>query len=305
LIDRDAPVVIFGAGGQDGRYLVEAHRRRGHRVLSFSRTARDGLSRLDVSDAGAVSDVIATLRPRVVYQLAAVSTTRHDAVWENHAAVVTGTLATLEAAWRHSRETAVVAVGSALQFQNRGVPIHETHPFEASSAYAVARIQAAYAARYYRTLGLRAYVAYLFHHESPERKPPHVSASICRDVAAIARGLADVVEIGDLTVEKEWGYAGDVAEGLAVLAEQTDAFEVVVGTGEVHTIEDWVERCFSHVGLSPAGRVRQREGFRTEYRRIVSQPDTLRRLGWSTRLGFDELAAKMMERALVSQSEQP
>jgi GDPmannose 4,6-dehydratase len=292
------PVAILGAAGQDGRYLAEAHRRRGDRVLCFSRRSRDDIAELDVADRTAITELIRRERPAVVYQLAAVSSTRHEALWDNQSAIVDGTLNVLEAAFAHSRETAVMVIGSALQFENRGEPIRETDPFAAASAYALARIQAAYAARYFRSKGLRAYVGYLFHHESPERCPPHVSARICRDVAAIARGQADVLEVGDPRVEKEWGYAGDVADALIRMVEQSEVFEAVVGTGEAHSIREWAERCFARAGLSPADRIRALPDFRAEYPRIVSSPETLRRLNWTPRMRFEELADQMMTRAL-------
>ena len=256
------------------------------------------MARLDVADRSAVASLIGEERPSVVYQLAAVSSTRDEVLWDNQAAISAGTLNVLEAAWARSRETRVVVIGSALQFQNRGEPIRETDPFEASSGYALARISATYAARYFRARGLRAYVAYLFHHESPLREPPHISARICRDVAAIAKGEAETLQIGDPSGEKEWGYAGDVVDGLIALASQDRIFEAVVGTGRAYSISDWIERCFSFVGLSSVDRVRETPGFRAEYRRIVSLPDTLMGLGWSPAVDFDELAGRMMRAAL-------
>jgi len=296
----DRPVVIFGASGQDGHYLAALHRARGDRVLGFSVPAAPGVSALDVADRAAVTEVVRANRPAVIYQLAAASTTRHDAVWATHDSITTGTLAVLEAAFAHCPDARVVTIGSGLQFENRGQPIRETDPFAATSPYAVARIHSAYAARYYRSRGLRAYVAYLFHHESPLRPLPHLSARICHDVAAIARGHTPggVLEVGDLSVEKEWGFAGDVAEALATLAAQDGAFEAVVGTGQAYSVATWVERCFAHVGLSSQGRVRGIPGFKAEYPRIVSAPDTLRGLGWAPRVDLDALVAMMMATAL-------
>ena len=79
-------------------------------------------------------------------------------------------------------ECKVFLAGSGLQFANRGEPLHETDPFDASSAYSVERIHSVYSARYFRTLGVRVYVGYLFHHESPLRKPTHVSQKIVQAV---------------------------------------------------------------------------------------------------------------------------
>ena len=297
-MSSDRPVVILGASGQDGHYLTALHRERGDRVLGFSVPPGPGVSELDISDRAAVTEIVRANRPAVIYQLAAASTTRHDALWATHDSITTGTLAVLEAAFAHCPDARVVTIGSGLQFENRGQPIRETDPFAATSPYAVARIHSAYAARYYRSRGLRAYVAYLFHHESPLRPLSHLSARICHDVAAIARGDANgVLEVGDLSVEKEWGYAGDVAAALATLAAQDDAFEAVVGTGHAYSVATWVERCFAHVGLSSEGRVRGIPGFKAEYPRIVSAPDTLRGLGWTPKVGLDALVAMMMAKA--------
>jgi GDPmannose 4,6-dehydratase len=164
--------------------------------------------------------------------------------------------------------------------------------------YALARIHAAHAARYYQSVGVRAYVGYLFHHDSPIRSPPHLSGRICRDVAAVARGQADHVDVGDPEMVKEWGFAGDAAAALATLAGQDQVFEAVIGTGEGQTVGAWVERCFAQAGLSASGRVRVVEGFPVGPRSIVSRPDTLRSLGWSPAVTFDGLAAMMMRRVL-------
>ena len=116
--------------------------------------------------------------PDVIFHLAANSTTKHEALRENHETIVTGTLNILESVLCHSPETRVFIVGSGLQFKNSGLPISEDSEFDAASAYAVARIQSVYVARYFRRLGVRVYVGYLFHHESPFRHPHHVSKVI-------------------------------------------------------------------------------------------------------------------------------
>jgi len=134
-------------------------------------------------------------------------------VWQNHATIATGSLNVLEAVYKHSPAARVFITGSGVQFENRGVPISETDPFEASSLYGVSRIASVYAARYYRSLGVKAYVGYLFHHESPLRKPHHVSRKIVDAVRRISAGSDEIIELGDVSVRKEWTFAGDVAGG--------------------------------------------------------------------------------------------
>jgi GDPmannose 4,6-dehydratase len=284
--------LVLGANGQDGPYLIEALRGRGVEATGFSRSGP--WPHLDVADRQAVESVVATTRPDYVFQLAARSTTRHEALFENHAAISTGCLNVLEAVRTHAPAARVFIAGSAVQFRNAGEPIDEDTPFEASSAYAVARIQSVFAARYFRSLGVKAYVGYLFHHESPRRGAGHLSAVIAQAARRIASGNRETLEIGDPSVVKEWTFAGDAMEAAVTLTGQDDIFEAVIGTGEGHSVEEWLETCFSRVGLAWRDHVRMWSYFRAEYKRLVSRPARLRALGWRARVGFSELASMMM-----------
>jgi GDPmannose 4,6-dehydratase len=284
--------LVFGANGQDGPYLIDTLQARGIEALGFSRAGP--WTHLDVADRAAVEAVIAAARPDYVFQLAARSTTRHEAVFENHATISTGCLNVLEAVRARAPAARVFIPGSGVQFHNDGQPIDEDSPFEASSAYAAARIQSVYAARYFRTLGVRTYVGYLFHHESPRRGTGHLSAVIARAARAIAGGSGETLEIGDPSVVKEWTFAGDTMAAVVDLASQDEVFEAVIGTGEGHSVEEWLEACFTSVGLAWREHVRLKPGFRAEYPRLVSRPARLFSLGWRPRVGFAELAAMMM-----------
>jgi GDPmannose 4,6-dehydratase len=284
--------VIFGANSQDGYYLGLLCRHRGANVVTISRS--DSQIQGDIADYAFVERLVTTHKPAYIFHLAANSTTHHEALFENHATISAGTLNVLEAVKRHSPSTKVFITGSAVQFKNSGNPITESDEFEASSAYAVARIQSVYAARYYRSLGIRAYVGYLFHHESPLRKKHHVSQWIASAVRRIADGSDEILEIGDMSVEKEWNFAGDIATGMLVLLEQDECFEAVIGSGVAYTIQDWVEQCFAVVGIDWHDYVRQREGYAPEYKRLVSYPDTMRHLGWRPTVNFEQLARMMV-----------
>jgi GDPmannose 4,6-dehydratase len=284
--------LVLGANGQDGPYLVEALNARGIDVTGASRSGP--WTRLDVADRAAVDALVAGLRPDYIFQLAARSTTRHDALFDNHAAISTGCLNVLEAVHAHAPAARVFIAGSGLQFRNVGAPIDEEAPFDASSAYSVARIQSVYAARYFRSLGIKAYVGYLFHHDSPRRGAGHLSALIAQAARRIAAGSGETLEIGDPSVVKEWTFAGDAMEAALTLASQDDVFEAVIGTGEGHSVEEWLETCFSSAGLAWRDHVGVKAGFRAEYPRLVSRPARLRALGWRPRVGFTELARMMM-----------
>jgi GDPmannose 4,6-dehydratase len=284
--------LIFGASGQDGHYLAERCRAEGIDPVGVSRAGAP--VRGDVACFDQVRALMCEHRPAYVFQLAAASTTRHDALFENHETISTGALNVLEAVRLEAPEARVLIPGSGVQFENTGTPISERAPFAATSPYAVARIQSAYAARYFRTLGVRAYVAYLFHHESPLRKPEHVAMKIALAARRIAAGSAERLEIGDPTVEKEWTFAGDVARGMLTLVRQDAVFEATIGSGEAHSIAEWIERCFAAAGEDWRAHVDVRPRFVPEYRRLVSDPATIRALGWAPAVTFDELAARMV-----------
>jgi len=284
--------IIFGASGQDGHYLIELCKLNQIDPIGVSRSG-NGVKG-DVSNYEEVEQLIIEHKPAYIFHVAAKSTTRHDALFENHETISTGTLNILEAVKRHCPGARMFITGSGVQFENRGLPISETDAFEASSPYAVARIQSVYAARYYRSLGLKVYVGYLFHHESPLRKPNHVSQIIALAAQRIAKGSKEIIELGDISVEKEWTFAGDVARGIFSLVEQDSVFEAVIGSGETYSIENWLEQCFRIIGRDWHNHVRLREGFTSEYKRLYSNPRTMNGLGWFPAVKLPELAEMMI-----------
>jgi GDPmannose 4,6-dehydratase len=297
--------LIVGSSGQDGHYLREHLAGEGVEVIGVSR--REGpRGGVDVADRDAVFALVRDLRPDFVFHLAARSTTRHDALFDNHSAISTGALNVLEAVRLHAPDARVFLTGSGVQFRNSGAPIGEDDEFEASSPYSVSRIHSVYAARYFRRLGVRAYVGYLFHHDSPLRGSGHVSSIVASAAARIAAGSAETLEIGDASVEKEWTFAGDVAAGMWTLVRQDACAEAVIGSGVAHSIRDWLAACFGAVGLEWSHHVRVKQGFTPEYRRLVSNPARIRALGWAPKVGFEELAGLMVgaEAARLAQGPQ-
>ena len=144
--------IIFGVNGQDGFYLNKLLQQNNIKVIGVSRNSENWVKG-DVSNIQEVENLIKQVKPDYVFHFAANSTTKHDALFENHQSIFTGSLNILEACYKHSRLTRIFLSGSAVQFLNNGSPINESTAFAPLSPYAVSRIASVYAGRYYRNLG--------------------------------------------------------------------------------------------------------------------------------------------------------
>lgn len=285
--------LIFGASGQDGFYLNELLQKQGLIIIKISRNGND--IKGDVSDYGFVETLIKLHQPNYVFHFAANSTTRHNALFENHASISTGTINILECMRLYCPTAKVFLSGSAMQFKNEGLPINEETPFEASSPYSVARIQSVYAARYYRNaFGLKVYVGYFFNHDSPLRTEQHVNQKIAKAAKRIAEGSQEKLTLGNIEVLKEFNYAGDIVEAVWKLINQENIFEAVIGSGKVYKIKDWLVYCFSKMNLNWNDFVIIEQVFVPEYKVLVSNPQLIMSLGWQPEVDFYQLANMML-----------
>ncbi|MFD0749284.1 GDP-mannose 4,6-dehydratase [Mucilaginibacter calamicampi] len=286
--------LIFGINGQDGYYL---NRLLADHHITVIGVSRSGLVDIkgDVTDYLFVSNLIKEQQPDYIFHLAANSTTRHDALFENFGTICTGTLNILEAAYQHCPGSRIFISGSGLQFENKGAPISENHAFEARDAYSMARIQSAFAARYYRTKGMKVYTGYFFNHDSPLRSDRHINQKIALSAHRIYSGRDDKLSIGDVSVKKEFTYAGDVVNAIWVLVNNDTVFEATIGSGLAFPISDWLQLCFSRYDLDWRDHVAITPGFVAEYEVLVADPSTIKGLGWQPQLSISGLADMMLE----------
>ena len=284
--------IIFGSGGQDGYYLTRLLHEMNCNVVGISR--KKNIS-YNITDYSSVSSLIKDNQPDFVFHLAANSTTRHDALFENHQTIATGTLNILEAVKKFSPLTKVFISGSGLQFKNEGNPIKETDPFEARDAYSVSRIQSVYASRYYRTLGIKSYVGYFFNHDSPKRTERHMTKKIAEAAKRIATGSKERLEIGNIDVIKEYGYAGDIVKGIWTLVCQEKITEANISTGQGYSIKDWLIECFTQVNKNWEDHIVIKKKFVPDYKKLLSDPSLIFSLGWKPQISFHELALMMMK----------
>lgn len=294
---QNKKAIIFGAGGQDGFYLTQLLQQSGVEVLPVSRKGDFIVG--DVGDYAFVTNLVKTQKPDYIFHLAADSTTAHDVWLANHTTICNGSLYILESVKQYAPHARVFLSGSGLQFVNNDLPIKETDPFIASSPYAVSRIQSVYAARYYRSLGIQAYVGYFFNHDSPRRSERHMTMKIAQAVLRIAAGSTEKITIGDLDAKKEWGFAGDIVKAVWQLVNQDKVYEAVIGTGAAHSLAEWVNLCFARISQSPEPYLQSNNQYRSPYQILVSDPATIFSLGWKPEVDLNGLADLMMQPAHV------
>lgn len=285
--------LIFGASGQDAFYLNNILKSKGFTTLLISRSSGDWICG-DVSDRKFVETIVGKHKPDFIFHLAANSSVRHELLFENHETICTGSLNILESVYKHSKHSKVFLSGSALQFVNNGDPISENDPFIASSPYSLARIYSVYAARYYRSLGIKVYVGYFFNHDSPLRSEKHVNQKIVMAAKRIAAGSTEKLEIGDMTVKKEFSFAGDIMQAVWEFIQNENIFECVIGSGKAYSIEEWVNVCFFHYNLDWRSYVISNSNFKKEYDILVSDPATIYLLGWKPETNFHQMAEIML-----------
>ncbi len=285
--------VVFGIHGQDGYYLNNILQKNNVQVMGVSRSEGNWV-RGDVSNRTFVEELIRNHQPDYVFHLAANSTTRHDALFENHETISTGTLNILETVYKYSPGTKVFLSGSCLQFVNEGNPINEFTPFKANDIYSAERIFSVYAARYFRHLGMKVYVGYFFHHDSPLRSEKHINMAIVRAAKRLKNGSKEIIEIGDPCVVKEFNHAKDLMQAIWMFVNQNELFEMVIGCGVGHSINEWINTCSHVLGINLQGHIKIKENFKSDFSIMVSSPESLMGLGWRPEYDMNDLAKDMI-----------
>ena len=187
-------------------------------------------------------------------------------------------------------------------------PQRESTPFHPRSPYGVAKVFAHHLTVNYReSYGLFACSGILFNHEGPRRGPEFVTRKITQAVARIKLGLASELGLGNLSARRDWGYAGDFVRAMWLMLQQDKADDFVIGTGENHSVEDFVQVAFAHVGLdwrkyvvSDPRMIRP-----AEVDSLTADSTKARRvLGWRPEVSFEELVRMMVDADLALLSAQ-
>ncbi|NOU37576.1 MAG: NAD-dependent epimerase/dehydratase family protein [Ferruginibacter sp.] len=286
--------IIFGANGQDGHYLTQLLLKNNIEVIAVSRSGN--FIKTNITNYEEVSLLIKNSQPNFIFHLAANSTTWHSALFENHQTIATGTLNILEAVKEFSPHSKVFISGSGLQFLNTGNPIKETDPFVANDAYSIGRIQSVYAARYFRTLGIKVYVGYFFNHDSPLRSERHVTKKISEAAKRIAAGSNEKLEIGDISVIKEWSFAGDIVQGIWLFINQDKIFEANISSGIGYSIKEWVETCFGLIGKNFEDYIIHNQNFISAHKILISDNTLIKSIGYLPKINLKDLAKMLINK---------
>lgn len=264
--------LITGITGQDGSYLAELLLNKGYEVHGLIRRAStfntDRIEHLyvdshdpnahlflhygDLSDGGQLVNLIYNVKPDEVYHLGAQSHVRVSFDTPEYTGDITGmgTTRLLEAIRRSGIKTKYYQASSSEMFGDAPAPQSEETPFRSRSPYAAAKIYSYWMARNYReAYGLFSCNGILFNHESPRRGETFVTRKITRALAAILAGKQKNIFLGNLDAKRDWGYAPEYVEAMWLMLQQDTPDDYVIGTGETHTVREFIEFAFSYIGI--------------------------------------------------------
>lgn len=338
--------LITGVTGQDGAYLARLLLEKGYIVHGVKRRASSfNTSRIDplyvdphvdgakfflhygdLTDSTNLIRIVQETQPDEIYNLGAQShvqvsfetpeyTANSDAI---------GTLRILEAIrilGLEKKSKFYQASTSELFGKVVETPQSETTPFYPRSPYAAAKLYAYWITVNYReAYGIHATNGILFNHESPMRGETFVTRKITRAAARIKHGLEDTLYLGNLEAKRDWGHARDYVEGMWRIVQQEVADDFVLGTGELHSVRDFVESAFKHAGMeiewSGSGtdeigvdkvsgktvvKIDPRYFRPAEVELLLADPSKAKEvLGWQATTLFDDLVKEMMEHDMAA-----
>ena len=306
--------LITGITGQDGSYLAELLLSKGYRVVGVARRSStvtyeridhllDDITIVqgDLHDQGSLLALLEEHKPTEVYNLAAQSFVPTS--WNQPALTgditALGVTRLLESIRYVNPKIRFYQASSSEMFGKvLEVPQRETTPFYPRSPYGVAKVYGHWITVNYReSFDMFAVSGILFNHESPRRGMEFVTRKIANGVARIKLGLAKELRLGNLESQRDWGFAGDYVEAMWRMIQQDKPDNFVIGMGETHSVREFCEIAFGHVGLDYKDHVVQDEKFYrpAEVDLLISDPGKARSvLGWEPAVTFKELVIMMV-----------
>ena len=309
---------ITGMTGQDGPYLAKLLLEKDYHVYGlckrYSNPNLDNLKFLgiqndvelvtgDITDDGCINQLTKSLRPNEFYNLAAQSFV--GASWDLNKVTTEvnclGTLNVLNAIKNHSPDTRFYQASTSEMYGNsNGGQQNETTPFHPRSPYGVSKLYAHWMTINFReSYGMHASTGILFNHESPIRGIDFVTRKISDGVAKIKLGLKDNITLGNLDSKRDWGFAGDFVEAMWMMTQQKEGSDYVIGTGHQHSIGEFLDIAFNHVGIDDWQKyVLSDPRFKRPAELHSLCGDSWRAheiLGWKPKTSFHELVRMMVD----------
>jgi len=307
--------LITGINGQDGSYLAEHLLGQGYKVFGLvRRTSIRNLERVahileeiellngDLLDQNSLINAVAEAQPDEIYNLAAqsfvpASFSQPVLTGEFTALGVTRMLEAVRIV--NSKIRFYQASSSEMFGKVQSVPQDEETKFHPRSPYGVAKLYGHWITVNFReSYGMYAVSGILFNHESPRRGTEFVTRKITLAAARIAAGRQKELKLGNLDARRDWGFTGDFVEAMRLMLQQAEPKDFVIGTGETHTVQDFVEAAFEHVGLDWRKHVviDPKLVRPAEVDLLISNPRRAREeLGWTPKVSFSELVRMMVD----------
>lgn len=305
--------LITGILGQDGHYLSHLLVKKGYKVHGLVRRTSNPnpnekylpqgveLHDGDMTDFSSILSVISKVRPDEVYNLAAQSFVGASFNQPAYTTAVNtlGFYHLLEAI-REQKPARVYQASTSEMFGGiSSKPANEETPFHPRSPYGISKVAAHYTAQYYReAFDMFVCSGILHNHESPMRGPQFVTRKISMAVAKIKKGLQNKLALGNLDAKRDWGFAGDYVEAMWLMLQQDIPDTYVLATGETHSVREFCEAAFSHVGLDYHDFVVVDPQYYRPCEVEVLCGDASKaynRLGWSPTTTFEQLAKEMVD----------
>ncbi|TAL44407.1 MAG: GDP-mannose 4,6-dehydratase [Chitinophagaceae bacterium] len=331
--------LITGITGQDGSYLAEILLEKGYEVHGVVRRSssfntgridhlfnnkeisnkRFFLHHGDITDTSNMNRLLEKIGPNEIYNLAAQSHVKVSFELPEYTAEVDamGTLRLLDAIKDTGIKTKFYQASTSELFGKvKEVPQNENTPFYPRSPYGVAKIYGYWIVVNYReAYNLFACNGILFNHESPRRGETFVTRKITVAASKIKLGLQDTLLLGNLDAKRDWGYAPEYCEGMWRILQHDTAEDFVMATNETHTVREFVELSFKHLGIDIVweGKDENEKGIDKATKKIVvdiddkyyrpTEVDLLigdaskakKLLGWEPKVKFEELVSMMVK----------
>jgi GDPmannose 4,6-dehydratase len=313
--------LITGITGQDGSYLAEYLLSKGYEVHGIIRrastfntiridhifvdphvqSARLFLHYGDVADSEQLSNILYNVSPDEIYHLGAQSHVRVSFDIPEYTGNVNAlsTIRILELVRRIGKQMRFYQASSSEMFGDAPAPQDETTPFRPQSPYAAAKVYSHYVTVNYRE-GYKMFASsgILFNHESPRRGETFVTRKISRAIAAISAGKQDSLYLGNLEAERDWGYAPEYVECMWKILQHGTSDDFVIGTGEVHSVREFLQEAFTYAGLDWEKYVKidPRYYRPTDPTRLVARSSKAAvKLDWKPSIRFRQLVRIMVD----------